>query len=157
VCGTSLWLGVLIGHDVHRSTGRYGRQVSRDTTRVLLEPDKGFSQESDARVAVADQGYPLQLSLLLSILLPDGSPFTRAMKESRFLLPSQTLADMRRSSVLRVQVRHADGTSRTHEMSLWGFSAALDVLELKCRHEAETLPEEIERACRGDLELERRW
>lgn len=157
MCGTSLNLAFLVGHDVYRSYGLPPRPGSEQRTRVLLEPDAGFSHEADAVLAVAEGGYPLQVSMLLSVLLPDGRAFRRAMRESSTLLPADALGEIRRSNVLRVHVLHPDGTPRTHDISLWGFSQALDVVELKCRHAAETLAARTRQACRGLLELDGRW
>lgn len=156
ICGTSLQFGILLGHDVYRSYPALGYSASEPRTRVLLEPDAGFSQETDAVVAVAEGGYPLQISMLLSVLLPDGRPFQRAMRESSTLLSPDALGEIRRSNVLRIHLRHADGTSRVHDISLWGFSNALDVLELKCRHSAQTLAARTRQACRRVLEMDDR-
>ncbi len=152
ICGTSLQFGILVGHDVYRWRASPDYPASEQRTRVLLEPDAGFSHESDAVLAAAEEGYPLQISMLLSVFLPDGRPFRRAMRESSTALPADALSEIRRSNILRVHVVHSDGTRRVHDVSLWGFSSALDVLDLRCRHAAETLGPKPRQACQRVLE-----
>ena len=120
------------------------------------EPNAGFSQETEALLSVADQGYPLQLSMLVSALLPDGRPFHRLMREFSPTLPQDALNELRRSSGLRAHVPHGDGTLRVHEISLWGFSQAVDAMELRCRHFAESRGALRKDTCRRLLESERR-
>ena len=156
MCGTSLRFGVLVGHDVLRVRGRADSQPSRARARLLLEPNAGFSHETEALLSVADQGYPLQLSMLVSALLPDGRPFHRLMREFSPTLPHDALSELRRSSGLRAHVLHGDGTKRVHEISLWGFSQAMDLMELKCRHLAESRGALRKDTCRRLLESERR-
>ncbi len=156
MCGTSLRFGVLVGHDVLRVRGRADAQGARPRARLLLEPNAGFSHETDALLSVADKGFPLQLSLLLSALLPDGRPFHRLMREFSPTLPQDALNELRRSSGLRAHVPHGDGTLRVHEISLWGFSQAVDAMELRCRHFAESRGALKKDVCRRLLESERR-
>ena len=153
MCGTSLRFGVLVGHDVLRVKGRGD---TRAKARLLLEPNAGFSHETDALLSVADQGYPLQLSMLISALLPDGRPFHRLMREFSPTLPPDALSELRRSSGLRAHVLHRDGTKRLHEISLWGFAQAMDLMELRCRHLAESRGALRKETCRRLLERERR-
>ena len=78
------------------------------------------------------------------------------MREFSPTLPHDALSELRRSSGLRAHVLHGDGTKRVHEISLWGFSQAMDLMELKCRHLAESRGALRKDTCRRLLESERR-